>query len=185
MNGFEPVVSASPCSGRRGAAGFADSSAGGREAAGPSRSDSNVGSQAVKTASSAAAPNQKAMARAAPRRRLRKARSSRPSAWSSTIAKAAAKKQPNSIMPLLRVCRPVKMYVPSPLAPTAVASVVRPTTQIVAVRRPAMMTGKASGKRTRRRICRSLMPNPRAASIKLPSIESRPVIVFCNIGRTP
>jgi len=59
-----------------------------------------------------------------------------------------------------------------------------PTTQTVAVRMPARITGSARGSSTRHSDCRGVMPTPRAASRIAGSTSSIPVKVFRRIGST-
>jgi hypothetical protein len=58
-----------------------------------------------------------------------------------------------------------------------------PTTQTVAVRIPAMITGQASGNSTRRSCWRGVIPTPRAASTIAGSTPRMPVTVFRRIGK--
>ena len=71
------------------------------------------------------------------------------------------------------------------MAPTGVESVAMPTTQTVEVRRPATMTGMASGSSTRQSCCHSVMPTPRAASVSAGSTPAMPVTVLRSTGSTP
>jgi hypothetical protein len=57
-----------------------------------------------------------------------------------------------------------------------------PTTQTVAVRMPAMITGHASGSSTSRSCWRGVIPTPRAASRIAGSTLRMPVTVFRRIG---
>ncbi len=69
---------------------------------------------------------------------------------------------------------PRKMNVPRPPAPMAAAIVATPMVMIVAVRMPARKKARASGKRTRKRICARVMPMASAASRTAGSMPVRP-----------
>ena len=64
------------------------------------------------------------------------------------------------------------------------AIVAEATTKTTAVRMPAKRSGTASGSSTRCRICRSVMPMPRAASTTSPSISLTATYAFVRIGGT-
>ncbi len=69
------------------------------------------------------------------------------------MARRAAGMAPARMTESLTMATPRKMKVPRPPAPMAAAIVATPMVMTVAVRMPARMTLRASGKRTRRRIC--------------------------------
>ena len=104
--------------------------------------------------------------------------------WSNTMASPPAARQPIRIEASLRVWSPLKMKLPRLVAPTGVESVAVPTTQTAAVRRPAAITGIASGSSTRRSRWGSVMPTPRAASTRAGSTDLIPVTVLRRIGST-
>ncbi len=74
------------------------------------------------------------------------------------------------------------MKLPRLGAPTGVERVAVPTTQTVAVRRPATITGIASGSSTRRSCWRGVIPTARAASTRAGSTPASPVTVLRRIG---
>ena len=61
---------------------------------------------------------------------------------------------------------------------TNAATVAIDTVETVAMRRPAMIAGSASGSSTRRNVCTRVRPVPRAASSASGGTARRPVIMF-------
>jgi hypothetical protein len=82
----------------------------------------------------------------------------------------------------LRVASPLKMKLPRLVAPIGVESVAVPTTQTVAVRTPATMTGAPRGSSTRSSRWPSVIPTPRAASTSAGSTLRIPSTVLRSIG---
>jgi hypothetical protein len=82
-----------------------------------------------------------------------------------------------------RVWSPVKMKFPRLAAPTGVESVAIPTVQTVAVRSPAITTGRESGSSILQSCWAPVIPMPRAASRSAGSTARIPATVFCKIGR--
>ena len=64
-----------------------------------------------------------------------------------------------------------------------VANAPVPTSSTRAVRRPAMITGRAKGSSTRSRVCSGDMPMPRAASTTVGSTPRSPASVLASTGR--
>ena len=69
--------------------------------------------------------------------------------------------------------------------PANTASVARPTVVVVAIRRPAMMSGTASGSSTRHSSCRSVSPMPRPASrrVRRDVVEARDDVAEDDLER--
>ena len=102
-----------------------------------------------------AAPSATASARAARRAGSRRARTP-----------SAPPGPPAATTPVLNVMLlPAMICSPSPPAPANTASVASPTVLVVAIRRPATMSGIASGSSTRHSSWRSVSPMPRPASL--------------------
>jgi hypothetical protein len=71
---------------------------------------------------------------------------------------------------------------PSPPAPARNANVPRPTVVTEAMRRPAKISGRASGTSTRQSSWLSVKPIPRAASLISSGTLSRPVVKVRKIA---
>ena len=82
---------------------------------------------------------------------------------------------PERIIAVLASCRPVTMGSPRPPAPMKAARVAVPTVRTAAVRRPAITTGAARGRRISRRIWPGVIPSAVAASTALGSASRTPV----------
>ncbi len=74
------------------------------------------------------------------------------------------------------------MRSPRPPPPMNEARVALATTSTAAVRIPARTSGYASGHSIRRRICRAVIPIPRAASRTVSGTPRSPSSVFTTIG---
>ena len=77
---------------------------------------------------------------------------------------------------------PSNMIAPRPPAPISAVTVASPTAWMVAVRTPASNTGNARGNSTRRKICASDSPKPRAAFTTAEGTASNPASVPRTTG---
>ncbi|MNS97116.1 hypothetical protein D3C72_1314390 [compost metagenome] len=102
-------------------------------------------------------------------------RSTQPNRASAAIAIAAAAIAPARISPWSFMRRPRKMYLPSPPASMAAATVAVPTVMTVATRRPARITSSAKGSSTFHKSCQSVRPMARPASRTVGSTWLMPV----------
>ena len=101
---------------------------------------------------------------------------------STAMASSAAGIAPERIIRVSDRASPATIGSPSPPAPMNAASVAVPTSITAAVRTPAMMTGVASGSRTSRRICPSVIPSACAADTAAGSASRTPVYVLRTMG---
>ena len=114
--------------------------------------------------------------------RAKYARSAKPSPASTKTANSAAGMAPERIIRVSDSARPATIGSPNPPAPMNAANVAVPTSITAAVRMPAMMTGAASGSRTSRKICQSVIPSACAAATAAGSASRTPVNVLRTIG---
>ena len=85
---------------------------------------------------------------------------------------------PAMIRLVLKLIPSEKTGTPRPPPPASAASVAIATVLTVAIRSPAMISGVARGISTRQRICRSVWPIPRAASLTELGTLERPTVVL-------
>ena len=100
----------------------------------------------------------------------------------NAIARSAEEIAPIKIKLALLRSIPRRMNEPSPPAPINAARVAVPIIKTAEVRTPDMITGMAIGISNFFRRSHFVIPKAMAASSKLGSIPSSPVIVFCKIG---
>ena len=92
----------------------------------------------------------------------------------TTRAKMVAGKAPERMTCTSANCSPATMGTPNPPAPIKAARVAVPMVKMADVRMPAMIVGAASGSRTDRRICHSVMPSARPVSTTLGAASRKP-----------